>query len=408
MTDNIENPNKGWRNAKIQDIGVIYSGTTPATSNESFWDGSIVWITPDDLSKLQSRYLYSSKRRITVLGLKKSSRYLLPSKSLVISTRAPIGYMAISTVDFCTNQGCKTIVFKSNQDIEFHYYNLFFRTNRLKEKGKGTTFAEISKTDLGRIIIPFPVDKKEQSKISEILSTIDEAIEKTDTKIEKLKCIKQGLMQDLFRYGIDEKGRMRSEKTHRFKNSPLGRIPKEWEVVECKELFKLTSGKSKTKVELNKEEGSFPVYGGNGVNGYSNRYLIDYPTLIIGRVGEYCGATYVTYSPIWVTDNALFIEKFYTDFDIDYLYRTFQFINLRNLSNQTGQPLITQGIIGEIIITLPEQAEQSRIASILTTADEAIEKEDAYKNKLLAVKHGAMEDLLSGKVRTNHLINNSN
>jgi type I restriction enzyme S subunit len=75
-----------------------------------------------------------------------------------------------------------------------------------------------------------PVNIAEQQTIASILTTCDEAIEKTDAKIEKLKRIKQGLMQDLFRYGIDEKGRMRSEKTHRFKDSPLGQIPVEWEV----------------------------------------------------------------------------------------------------------------------------------------------------------------------------------
>ncbi len=122
---------------------------------------------------------------------------------------------------------------------------------------------------MAKIQILFPSEPSEQRAIVEILATCDEAIEKTDAKIEKLKRIKQGLMQDLFRYGIDEKGRMRSEKTYRFKDSPLGRIPEEWEVIPLedftsKEKFAIVDGPfgSNLKIVHYRESGRMVIQSG--------------------------------------------------------------------------------------------------------------------------------------------------
>ena len=143
MDQNVLPP--GWKLKPIGKLGKIYSGSTPSTNNKAYWDGDINWITPNDLSNLQTRFIHSSERRITKAGLKNSATHVLPANSLVISSRAPIGYLALPTEEFCTNQGCKSIVFNEEHNPEFHYYNILFRIKLLKDKGHGTTFAEISK-----------------------------------------------------------------------------------------------------------------------------------------------------------------------------------------------------------------------------------------------------------------------
>jgi type I restriction enzyme S subunit len=148
----------------------------------------------------------------------------------VISSRAPIGYVAIPTVPFCTNQGCKTIKLKSAFDSIFAYYNVLFNIGKIKNLGEGTTFAEISKAGLSTVELAFPKSYSEQTKIAEILSIVDRALEQTKALIAKQQSIKTGLMQALLTRGIDEHGNLRSEETHAFKDSPLGRIPVEWEV----------------------------------------------------------------------------------------------------------------------------------------------------------------------------------
>jgi type I restriction enzyme S subunit len=155
---------EGWEKRRFDKFGVIFSGSTPSTSIASFWDGEIVWVTPADLSKLATHYLHDSEKRITQKGLKGCSAHLLPVGSVVMSSRAPIGYVALPTVPFCTNQGCKTINLKSGFNSEFVYYNVLFHIEKFKNLGEGTTFAEISKAALETVVLPFPTDLPEQSK----------------------------------------------------------------------------------------------------------------------------------------------------------------------------------------------------------------------------------------------------
>jgi type I restriction enzyme S subunit len=199
--------------------------STPSTSVQSFWGGDIVWITPYDLSRLRTPYLRESSKRITEKGLSGCSAHLLSAGNVVMSSRAPIGYVALPTVPFCTNQGCKSIDLKNVFHPEFVYYNILFNIDKVKRLGEGTTFAEISKSALSGVELPFPINLAEQTKIAEILSTVDRAIEQTEALIAKQQRIKTGLMQDLLTRGIDEPGNLRSESTHEFKDSPLGRLP---------------------------------------------------------------------------------------------------------------------------------------------------------------------------------------
>ncbi len=199
-----------WQLKRLEEIGDIYSGSTPSTTKSSFWNGDIIWVTPNDLSQLNTPYLKTSGKKITLEGLKSCSAHILPSGSIILSSRAPIGYIAISTVEFCTNQGCKSFNLKEQYNSEFVYYNLNFNINKIKSLGEGTTFAEISKTALGKVEILFLENKEEQEKIAAVLSTIDRAIAQTEAIIAKQQRIKTGLMQDLLTKGVDENGNIRS------------------------------------------------------------------------------------------------------------------------------------------------------------------------------------------------------
>ena len=220
----------GWTSRRFDQLGELCSGSTPSSSRTEFWDGATVWVTPTDLSRLNTPYLHDSAKHITERGLRNCSARLLPPGSIVLSSRAPIGYVAIPTVPFCTNQGCKSIALHNSYHSEFVYYAVTAAVPRLKRLGEGTTFAEISKSSLAKAEVVLPIDKAEQAKIAEVLSTVDRAIEQTEALIAKQQRIKTGLMQDLLTRGIDEHGNLRSEQTHEFKDSPLGRIPVEWEV----------------------------------------------------------------------------------------------------------------------------------------------------------------------------------
>ncbi|MDN5279097.1 MAG: type restriction enzyme subunit, partial [Clostridiales bacterium] len=133
-----------WKIEAITDFGEVISGGTPATNIPDYWGGDIVWVTPADLSKIHFAPLWTSEKKITKMGLSNSSANLIPKKSIVISSRAPIGYIAVPEVDFSTNQGCKSVKLKPGHDPIFHYFNFKQHIEEFKRRGEGTTFAEIS------------------------------------------------------------------------------------------------------------------------------------------------------------------------------------------------------------------------------------------------------------------------
>jgi type I restriction enzyme S subunit len=235
----------GWEEKRLDEWGSIFSGSTPSTNVAAFWNGEIVWITPPDLSRLSSAYLSDSAKKITEAGLNACSAQLLPPGSIVLSSRAPIGYVAIPVVPFCTNQGCKTLKLKDGLDPRFAYYNILFNIDKIKNLGEGTTFAEVSKAALSSVRLSFPKRGAEQAKIADILETADRAIEESEKLIAKQQCVRIGLMQALLTRGIDGNGELRSESSHRFCDSVVGRIPEDWRVASVGELFELRREKGK-------------------------------------------------------------------------------------------------------------------------------------------------------------------
>ncbi|RLG44331.1 MAG: restriction endonuclease subunit S, partial [Thermoproteota archaeon] len=135
----------GWRRRKIKEIANVVGGSTPDTRDPSNYGGSIPWITVKDLSQHKKRYIFRGGRNITRKGLAAIGNRLIPKGSLLISTRAPIGYLAIAGTELTTNQGIRSLVFKPNCECipEFVYYLIKHNTKVLKRFASGSTFREI-------------------------------------------------------------------------------------------------------------------------------------------------------------------------------------------------------------------------------------------------------------------------
>lgn len=185
----------GWSVKKLGEIGTFVSGGTPDTEKPEYWNGDIVWLTPSEITKLKTRFVSDSERKITKLGLKNSSAVLLPKNSLIICTRATVGDCCINTKEVSTNQGFKNLI-PNNNCVDFLYYLISIHKNDLIRRACGSTFLEISKHDIEKLKYVFP-PLAEQEKIAEILSCWDEGIEKLSALIEKKKLQKKALMQKL-------------------------------------------------------------------------------------------------------------------------------------------------------------------------------------------------------------------
>ena len=164
-----------WTFARLKHIGGIVGGGTPKTNISEYWDGNISWLTPADLSGYDSMYISTGSRTITDFGLKSSSAQMLPANSILYSSRAPIGYTAIATNPVCTNQGFKSVVPYDFSMSPYLYYCLRARTDNIIQRATGTTFKEISGSEMAETIIPIP-PLNEQSKIIEKVTQLQEVI----------------------------------------------------------------------------------------------------------------------------------------------------------------------------------------------------------------------------------------
>lgn len=166
-----------WKNFKLSELGEVIGGSTPSTKREEYYGGNIAWITPKDLSGYQYRFISKGSRNISEEGLNSCSLKMLPKNSILFTSRAPIGYVAIAENDLCTNQGFKSIIPNENVDYMFMYYLMKYNKEIIEAMGSGTTFKEVSGTVMKNVYVKIPIDKKEQQKISKILSSLDEKIE---------------------------------------------------------------------------------------------------------------------------------------------------------------------------------------------------------------------------------------
>lgn len=170
-----------WTFVRLKHIGIVIGGGTPKTNIPLYWDGEIPWLTPADLSGYKAIYISSGSRKITQLGLEESSAQLMPTGTVLYSSRAPIGYTAIAANPIATNQGFKSVVPYNPSMSEYIYYCLKARTAEIEQRATGTTFKEISGSAMAEIIIPLPPLTEQQficSKLKSIISIIS-CIEKS-------------------------------------------------------------------------------------------------------------------------------------------------------------------------------------------------------------------------------------
>ena len=188
-----------WRTCTIGDLGTVVGGATPSTKRvENYDGGTIAWITPKDLAGFSGRFIFCGERCITEQGLKSCSTQLVPAHTVLFSSRAPIGYIAIAGQDVSTNQGFKNVVPNESTDYMFLYYLLKYSKDKIENLGSGTTFKEISGSTMRGIEVFVPEAVEEQRRIASILSMLDDKIEKNIAVNENLEQQAQAFFQALF------------------------------------------------------------------------------------------------------------------------------------------------------------------------------------------------------------------
>ena len=190
---------KGWTEVALGDVATVVSGATPKTSEPEFWGGEIPWVTPKDLSDLDGgKYLAGTPRTLTAEGLNSCAASMLPAGSVLLSSRAPIGLVAINQMPVATNQGFKSLVPRATLDPSYLYWWLRTHRRTLESLGRGATFKEVSKAIVEEVEIPLP-PLEEQKRIAAILDKADELLAKRRAAIAHLDSLTQASFSQRFR-----------------------------------------------------------------------------------------------------------------------------------------------------------------------------------------------------------------
>lgn len=217
---------------RISEIGTVVGGGTPSTKNPDYWGGDIPWISPKDLTDYKSVYISKGENFLTEKGLKSGTR-LLPKNTLLFSSRAPIGYVALAANPICTNQGFKSIVCDEKQVVPLYlYYYMKANLDYIKLFGTGATFPEISGKTMGKIKVEIFKSLDVQHRIASILSTYDTLIENNAKRIRLLEKMAENLYKEWF-----VRFRFPGHENVEMENSKYGKLPKTFEIVKMNEVF---------------------------------------------------------------------------------------------------------------------------------------------------------------------------
>lgn len=337
--------NDGWQTLKLDEIGEVVGGGTPSTKISEYYGGCIPWITPKDLSGYKSKYIFRGERNITEKGLKNSSAILLPKGSVLFSSRAPIGYIAIAGCDVATNQGFKSII--PNEEIissDFLYYLLKYNVETIKNQGSGSTFSEISGKVMKSIEVSVPT-RETQDVISMTLSSLDSKIELNNKIIANLEDQAQAIFKSWF---IDFEPFQDGD----FVESELGLIPEGWKASTTGKEFDIEYGKNLPTKHLS--EKGYPVFGGNGQIGFFREYLYEKPRILVSCRGAASGKVGLSEPYSYVTNNSLVFNEKREEYFYYFKY-LFNGIQFENYVTGSAQPQLTIANSKDIKILIPKK-----------------------------------------------------
>ena len=418
---------RNWSEEKLGDIARVRRGASPRPIDDPRWFASEGpgWIRISDVTKSSGR-LIATEQKLSAEGASRSVH--VGHGDVIMSICATIGEPIMVAMDACIHDGF--VVFDDYDqklDREFLLHLLRFIAPSLKAQGQTGTQANINTGIVGGYRVCVPDSVTEQTRIARILDTADALIAKSEAVIAKLRQVRSGLLHDLLTRGLDAHGQLRNPATHpkQFKGSPLGRIPKEWEVKNCSQLcreivvgivvkpaqYYVSSGVPVLRSANLKEDGiqlKDLVYISTESNELLSKSMLRAGDLVTVRTG-YPGTTCVIPDDLDGCNCVdLVISRPGPDIEARYLAHwinsPFGKDQVLRVQGGLAQQHFNVGEMRDLLVATPNIEEQNRIAALLATHDRQLASEQATLSKLRQLKSGLMTDLLEGRVRVPEFI----
>ena len=394
---------------KLSEIGQIVAGGTPKTKIEEYWNGDVPWITPKDLSSHAGMYISRGERNISQVGLDNSSAKLLPKGTVLFTSRAPIGYVAIARNEVTTNQGFKSIIVNDEHDNIFTYYLLKNNIDIIENHANGSTFKEISGSVMKSLEFGIP-SLREQKAIAHILSTLDDKIEVNNQINKTLENMAQAIFKQWF---VDfefpnENGEPYKSSGGEMVESELGTIPKGWEVVQFRDIFRFVKGKKpKTIAECEFKDSekylTIDVLNRNSVLFCSKEKVIEANSedVLMVMDGASSGAVYFGQKGV-VASTLAKLELISQKVSNQFLFYAIKYFENDIKTHTTGSaiPHTDKEYTYRLMIALPNDISlQTKIDDLLCDISDTFIAREQENAVLKATRDTLLPKLMSGEIR---------
>jgi len=367
-----------WKNCTLGDLGEVVGGGTPSTKKPEYYGGDIAWITPKDLSTFSGRFIKHGERNITEEGLKGSSARLMPKNTILFSSRAPIGYVAIAENEVSTNQGFKSIVPNDDTDYLFLYYLLKFNKDKIENMGSGTTFKEVSGKTVKAIDVTVPSNKEKQHEIAKILGSLDDKIENNRKINHHLVELARSFWQERF-----------SSK------QPNGKLGDIIELFDSKRVP--LSANQREKMDK-----IYPYYGATSLMDYVDDYLFDGTYLLLGEDGTvidkegYPILQYV-WGKFWVNNHAhIMVGK--NGFTVESLFVLLKNTCVSSIVTGAVQLKINQANLKSVDVYIPQKEELDNFNSTIEPIFDQLRNLYDEIKSLTTLRDALLPKLMSGEI----------
>ena len=335
------------KKVKLGEVCEIRIGKTPNRSQTLYWGGDYPWLS---ISDMKGKILCTTKEKITQEAVEKEKMQIVSKGTVVMSFKLSIGKVGILAENMYTNEAIANFVVKNNKMLfnEYLYYALQgMNFDSLTDRAvMGKT---LNKAKLNNLSIVYNEPFMQQQIVLR-LDGVNKLIESRKQQLSELSKLVKSRFNEMFGDPINNDKKF-AEKTGQ----------------QC---FKFSSGKFLDKNDRVFE--GYPAYGGNGIAWKSRNYLIDNPTIIIGRVGAYCGNVRTTHGKVWISDNAIYIKEFKNlDFNLVFLLELMKVIDFSRFADFSGQPKITQKPLEKQKYILPPLSLQNEFADFVAQVDKS-------------------------------------